>query len=84
MKRKLIFFFCALLLSGLAAFWSACDDSCEGLGKAADAQGCTSPSQSAQCQKRFDQLVSHGCPAPTPTPTPCVPGVPCECGLPCV
>ena len=61
MKRKLAYFFGALLLSGVAAFWAGCDPSCNGLFQAAQAQGCTSPSQSDECKQRYDQLVKHGC-----------------------
>jgi len=60
MKRKLTYFFAALLLSGVAAFGIGCSPACEGLANAA-IQVCLNNPHSDACEQRNDQLVKHGC-----------------------
>jgi len=58
MKRKLAYFFAALLLSGIAAFAVGCSPACEGLANAYS-QFCANNPHDSACEQRFDQLVKH-------------------------
>lgn len=60
MKRKLTYFFAALLLSGVAAFAIGCSPACEGLANAAF-KVCENNPHSEACLQRLKQLEKHGC-----------------------
>ncbi len=64
MKRKLAYFFAALLLSGAAAFATACDPACSGLGNAFVHACLEGDANSDACQSIIKNLAKHDCPVP--------------------
>jgi len=60
MKRKLMYFFGALLLSGVAAFGIGCSPACKGLWNASS-NVCDGNASSNACLQLIKQLEAHGC-----------------------
>ncbi len=60
MKRKLAYFFAALLLSGVATFGVGCTGACKGLENAFN-NTCFGNGSSNACDQIIDQIFAHGC-----------------------